>query len=330
MFMAEGKKVKKKENLIKHKRRNKWFIALCVFFLQLSVLVFPFTLHAEDVSVITTIFPLTEFAQAVGGDRVNVTQLLPPGAEAHTWEPRPSDIVRLSRADVFIYIGAEMEPWVAGILATIENSKLVIIEASQGLPLLRADQTESLDSYHKHESGQRYDPHIWLNFDYDQKIVDKITAALSKRDPEGILLYQKNAEAYKVKLRDLDRRYRKESGECDSKEIILGSHAAFAYLAQQYGLRQIPLYGISPNAEPTPKKMAEVITLAKNHQAKAIYYEELVSDKLAKTIAQEMGAKTLVLSTGENLTQKQIEAKVSFLGLMEQNLENLKYGRACK
>lgn len=286
---------------------------------------------AEQCSVMTTIFPLTDFAQAVGGDRVKVTQLLPPGAEAHTWEPKPSDIVKLSRADVFLYIGSEMEPWVSGILKTIENPKLVIIEASQGLPLLRADQTESNDSHHKHESGQvRCDPHIWLNFDYDQKIVDKISTGLSKRDPEGILYYRRNAEAYKAKLRDIDLRYRKELGGCSSKEIILGSHAAFAYLSQQYRLTQVPLYGISPNAEPTPKKMAEVITLAKKYRTRAIYYEELVSDKLAKTIANEVGAKILVLSTGENLTQKQIEAKVSFLALMEQNLENLKYGLTCK
>jgi zinc transport system substrate-binding protein len=288
---------------------------------------------AGQCSVMTTIYPLTDFAQAVGGDRVKVTQLLPPGAEAHTWEPKPSDIVKLSRADVFIYIGSEMEPWVSGILKTIKNPKVVIIEASQGLPLLRADQTDAGGEkhYHGHESTHgRFDPHIWLNFDYDQKIVDKITAGLSKRDPEGILYFQKNAEAYKAKLRDIDLRYRKELGGCSSKEFILGSHAAFAYLAQQYGLTQIALYGVSPNAEPTPKKMAEVITVAKHYQAKAIYYEELVSDKLAKTIAQETGAKTLVLSTGENLTQRQIEAKVSFLALMEQNLENLKYGLACK
>jgi len=301
-----------------------------LYFLVFLFMVLPEAV-AEQCSVLTTIFPLTEFAQAVGGDRVKVTQLLPPGAEVHTWEPKPSDVVKLSRADVFLYIGAEMEPWVSGILKTIENPRLIIIESIQGLPLLRADETESHDSYHKHESGQvRYDPHIWLNFDYDQKIVDKITAALSKRDPEGISLYQRNAEAYKVKLRDLDQRYRKELGRCDSKEIILGGHAAFGYLAKQYGLIQIPLYGISPNAEPTPKKMAEVITLAKHYQTKAIYYEELVSDKLAKTIAQEAEAKILVLSTGENLTKKQIEAKVSFLALMEQNLENLKYGLACK
>lgn len=288
---------------------------------------------AEQCSVMTTIFPLTDFAQAVGGDRVKVTQLVPPGAEAHTWEPKPSDIVKLSRADVFIYIGSEMEPWVSGILKTIENPKLVIIEASQGLPLLRADQTDAGGEKHHHSNESThgwFDPHIWLNFDYDQKIVDKITAGLSKRDPEGMLYFQKNAEAYKAKLRDIDLKYRKELGGCSSKEIILGSHAAFAYLAQQYGLTQIPLYGISPNAEPTPKKMAEVITAATHYQAKAIYYEELVSDKLAKTIAQETGAKTLVLSTGENLTQKQIETKVTFLSLMEQNLENLKYGLACK
>jgi ABC-type metal ion transport system, periplasmic component/surface adhesin len=306
---------------------------LIPFFISLAVLIFPFTLRAENFSVITTIFPLKEFAQAVGGERVKVTQLLPPGAEAHTWEPKPSDIVKLSRADVFIYIGAEMEPWVSGILKTLENPKLVIIEASQGLSLLGADHAEAIaeEHHHGHESNHKgFDPHIWLNFDYDQKIVDKITEALSKKDPEGILRYQRNAKAYKAKLRDLDLRYRKDLGKCNSKEIILGSHAAFGYLVKQYGLTQIPLYGISPNAEPTPKKMAEVITLAKKYRAKAIYYEELVNDKLAKTIAQETGAKTFVLSTGENLTQKQIEAKVSFLTLMEQNLENLKYGLACK
>jgi len=312
---------------------RKWFIAVCISWLQLLILIFPFTLRAENVSVITSIFPLKEFAQAVGGERVKVTQLLPPGAEAHTWEPKPSDVVKLSRADVFIYIGAEMEPWVHEILKTLENPKLVIIEASQGLSLLGADHAEALgeEHHHNHDSNHKgFDPHIWLNFDYDQKIVDKITETLSKKDPEGILRYQRNAEAYKAKLRDLDLRYRKDLGKCNSKEIILGSHAAFGYLVKQYGLTQIPLYGISPNAEPTPKKMAEVITLAKKYRARAIYYEELVSDNLAKTIAQEVGAKILVLNPGANLTKKQIETKVSFVSLMEQNLENLKYGLTCK
>jgi zinc transport system substrate-binding protein len=303
-----------------------------LYFLLFLFIFFP-EACAEQYSVMTTIFPLTDFTQAVGGDRVKVTQLLPPGAEAHTWEPKPSDIVKLSRADVFICIGAEMEPWVSGILKTIENPKLIIIEASQGLSLLRADQADAGGEKHHHSNESthgRFDPHIWLNFDYDQKIVDKIAGVLSKRGPAGSGYYRKNAEAYKAKLRDLDLRYRKELEKCNSKEIILGSHAAFAYLARQYGLTQIPLYGISPNAEPTPKKMAEVITLAKKYRARAIYYEELVSDKLAKTIAQEVGAKILVLNPGANLTKKQIETKVTFLALMEQNLENLKYGLACK
>jgi zinc transport system substrate-binding protein len=304
-----------------------------LFYFLLFLFIFLPEACAEQCSVMTTIFPLTEFAQAVGGDRVKVTQLLPPGAEAHTWEPKPSDIVKLSRADVFICIGAEMEPWVSGILKTIENQKLIIIEASQGLSLLRADQADAGGEKHHHSNESthgRFDPHFWLNFDYDQKIVDKIAGVLSKRSPAGSGYYRKNAEAYKAKLRDLDLRYRKELGGCNSKEIILGSHAAFAYLARQYGLTQIPLYGISPNADPTPKKMAEVIACAKKYRARAIYYEELVSDKLAKTIAQEVGAKILVLNPGANLTKKQIETKVTFLALMEQNLENLKYGLACK
>ena len=228
-----------------------------LYFLLFLFIFFP-EAFAEQYSVITTIFPLTEFAQAVGGDRVKVTQLLPPGAEAHTWEPKPSDIVKLSRADVFICIGAEMEPWVSGILKTIENQKLIIIEASQGLSLLRADQADAGGEKHHHSNESthgRFDPHFWLNFDYDQKIVDKIAGVLSKRSPAGSGYYRKNAEAYKAKLRDLDLRYRKDLGKCNSKEIILGSHAAFGYLVKQYGLTQIPLYGISPNAEPTPKKM---------------------------------------------------------------------------
>ena len=288
---------------------------------------------AKDFSIVTTIFPMKEFAQAVGGDRVNVHLLLPPGAEPHTWEPRPSDIIRLSHADIFIYTDAEMEPWVEGVLESINNPKLFIIEASQGLPLLCIDNLSQLhdDSFVKKESTHRgVDPHFWLNFEYDQRVVDKIANALSKKDPEGAEYYRTNAEKYKKRLQGLDLKYRKELSNCKCKEFIVGGHAAFSYLAKRYGLKQISLYGINPNSEPTPKKMAEVIKLARKYQVRAIYFEEIVSDKLAQVIAKEVGAKVLVLNPGANLKRKQIESGVTFLSLMEKNLENLKYGLICK
>jgi len=294
---------------------------------------FPLALKAEKIMVVTTIFPLKEFAQAVGADRIKVEQLLPPGAEAHSWEPKPSDIMKLSQAALFIYISSEMEVWVPEILKTRENPRLIVIEASQGLTLLKTGERKAEDekNHHSHSPNpNRVDPHLWLNFSYDQKVIDKIVGALIQIDPQNSQYYQRNGEAYKAKLKDLDLRYRNELSQCESRTIILGGHSAFGYLAERYGLEQISLYGISPNAEPTPKKMAELITIIKKYRARAIYCEELVSDKLAKAIAQETGAKLLVLNPGVNLTRKQIKSQVTFLSLMESNLRNLKYGLNCR
>jgi len=304
----------------------------CILCLLLSLLIIPPKVFAERFSIVTTIFPLKEFAQAVGGERVSVHLLLPPGAEPHTWDPRPSDIVKLSHADVFIYIGAEMEPWIHGILKSLDNPTLQIIEASHAIPLISTNKAHHHGEHsHKEElTHGGVDPHIWLNFEYDQKTVDNISSAFSKKDPEGAEYYRKNAEEYKEKLKNLDLKFKKELRICECKAFILGSHAAFAYMAKRYGLQQISLYGVSPNSEPTPKKMAEVIALAKKYQVRAIYFEELVSDKLAKAIAKEVGAKTLVLNPGANLTKTQIESGVTFLSLMEKNLENLKYGLICQ
>jgi zinc transport system substrate-binding protein len=309
-------------------RRGKAFMV----FLLLILLFPPATLGAEGLSVVTTLFPLKEFAQSVGGKRVTVRLLLPPGAEPHTWEPKPSDIVRLSHADLFIYIGAELEPRAHSIVKSLDNATIQIIAVSRGIPLIRADEVHHHAGHDTKEelAHGEGDPHIWLDFEYSQAIVDRIEDAFSKKDPEWAEYYRKNADDYKEKLKDLDLQYKKTLSNCASREFILGSHAAFAYMARRYGLKQISLYGVSPNSEPTPRKMAEVISMAKDHRVKAIYYEELVSDKLARAIAKEVGAETLVLNPGANLTKAQIESKITFLSLMERNLENLRNGLSCE
>ena len=236
--------------------------------------------RAEGVSAITTIFPLKEFAETVGGERVKVRLLLPPGAEPHTWEPKPSDIIKLSQADFFIYMSGEMEPWVGGILKSLQNSRLRVIEVSREVPINPMSAANYHENHHdhgaeahgtggEHEGG---DPHVWLDFEYDQKILGRIAEVFAQKDPGGADYYRRNAQNYKAKLRALDQRYKEVLSNCESREFILGSHAAFFYLANRYGLKQVPLYGVSPNAEPTPKKMAEVISLAKKHGAKAIFF----------------------------------------------------------
>jgi len=286
----------------------------------------------EPISVVTTLFPLQSFAQAVGGERAEVELLLPPGAEPHAWEPRPSDIVRLAHADLFIFVSEQMEPWVPDVIRAADNKIMRLVEAGSGMAAKQTVRPAGpYDTEHDEPHGSAYeDPHVWLDFSYDQYIVDSIAAALIALDPDHAEFYRRNTATYKKKLLDLDQRYREGLAQCTHTEIILGGHAAFGYLVERYGLKQIPLYGFSPNAEPTPRRMAEVITIAKKHQAEAVFFEEFVSDRLAKAIAEELGAKTLVLNPGANVTEEQRKQKMTFLSIMEQNLESLRDGLACK
>ena len=284
-----------------------------------------------NLKVMTTLFPLQEFARAVGGENVQAEMIIPPGVEPHAWEPKPSDLTKIYQADVFIYIGPAMEPWVEDLLKATRGGRLKVVEASRGLPLLEAKQSQPAQSTNQgHGREGTFDPHIWLDFSLDLKIVDAITEAFAEKDPADASRYRVNGEAYKSRLEALDKKFQSSLSTCRWRQIILGGHSAYSYLAKRYGLQQIPLYGISPNAEPTPKKLTDVIKAAKNQGAKYIFFEELVNPKLSRVLAQEAGLQTLVLSDGTNLTREQIKQKVTFLGLMEKNLENLRKGLDCE
>lgn len=276
------------------------------------------------IKVMASIFPLQEFAQAVAGDRGEVQLLLPPGAEIHAWQPKPSDLVKLSAADVFIFIGAQLEPWADDILRSVRNPALHVIEASKGLSLIGQEK-----GGHEHEHGA-IDPHIWLDFANDGKIIEEIAEVLCQLDPGGEVYFLKNAVAYKEKLDDLDAKFRKGLSQCEQKTIVLGGHAAFGYLARRYGLSQISLYGLSPDSKPTPRQLIDVVDYVKENRVGAIFFEINVSNDLARVIAKETEAKTLVLNPGASLPRKQGHSRITFLNLMEENLRNLKNGLRCR
>jgi zinc transport system substrate-binding protein len=304
-----------------------------LFFLRFFLILVIFGFQAQDldaakkIRVVTSVFPLLEFAGAVSGERGEVSLLLPPGAEIHTWQPRPSDIIRLSSADLFIYIGADLEPWLHDLLKSVRNPSLRVLEASRGITLI--DEEGIVHNAHEHEHGA-HDPHIWLDFKNDQRIVDKIAAVLSELDPEGSSVFKRNASIYKEKLQKLDQKFKDGLKDCVHRTIILGGHAAFGYLARSYNLRQISLYGLSPDSRPTPKKLIKVVELAKKHRIKVIFFEIRVRDELAKVLAEEVGARTLALNPGANLTKEQLKSGKTFFDIMEANLENLKDGLDCK
>jgi zinc transport system substrate-binding protein len=279
----------------------------------------------KKLKVIATIFPIYDFANNVGGDKIKVTMLLPPGTDAHHYELRPEDIVKVSKTDIFLFTNFEMEQWAYKIInAADKNTNMLAIETGSGAVLMSLNKVEEPDD---HASG--FDPHIWLDMDNAQKMVDNIAAAFIKKDPRNSDYYLKNAHDYKLKLTALDQRYRTELSGCKTKTILHAGHWAFAYLAKRYNLKYIAAYNVLADAEPSPQKIVALVGQVKTEKVPFIYYEDMINPRLAQMIAKETGVGLLKLNNGHDVSKTGIKNGESFISLMENNLTNLKTGMQC-
>jgi zinc transport system substrate-binding protein len=279
---------------------------------------------ATKIIVVTTLFPLYDFAQNIGQDKVEVSLLLPPGVEPHSFEPKPSDIAKISKADVFVYTGKFMEPWAEDIIKGISGRNVKVVDSSADIKIIPAV------FYDKDEPKGSMDPHIWLDFDNAKIIVDNIAQALSEKDTANADYYKQKAGEYKDALSMLDNKYKAALSSCKSKEIVYGGHYAFGYLARRYGLQYLAAQGISPDAEPTAQDLIRLVQQIKKDNIRYVFYEELTNTKIAETLVNETQAKMLPLNAAHNITKKDFENKVSFLSIMENNLRNLKLGLHCE
>jgi zinc transport system substrate-binding protein len=278
---------------------------------------------------VTTLFPLYDFAKHVGGDLVEVTLLLPPGMEPHSFEPTPSDIIKLNRAGLFIYTSFAMEPWADDILKGLQNRDRVIVNSSRGIPAMKSSEEKE----HRHDHNHRHDavdPHIWLDFASAVKMVENIRDGFITKDPGDQDAYEKNAAAYIAKLKSLDERFKKNLRSCEKDIIVNGGHFAFAYMANRYGFRYVSVYGISPNAEPTAEDLARIIKLIRNNGLRHLFHEELINPRVATALSREAGVTLLKLDAAGNLTKDDFDRGETFLSLMEKNLEKLKEGLQCR
>lgn len=288
--------------------------------------------------VTATIFPLYDFARNVGGDLVSVKMLLPPAADAHHYELRPDDIIRVSKTDIFLFTSFEMEPWAYKIInAAAEKTNMLAVEAGQGtflIPLAGEHEhdTDHPSSHPEDGKGQtaKFDPHIWLDFANAQKMIDNIAAAFINRDPANSETYKRNAQSYKSKLTDLDKEYREQLSKCKTRTILHAGHWAFAYLAKRYHLEYTAAYNMSADAEPSPQQILTMMGEVKKQKLSYIYYEDLAAPRLAKTIAEETGAGLLRLNNGHDISKSDFQSGVSFIALMERNLAHLKKGMQCR
>ena len=260
----------------------------------------------DKISVVATLFPQYDFARRIGGDNVEVRYLLPPGTEAHSYEPTPQDMVSLLNADVFLYTGEFMEPWSSNIVENLKEEDVLVVDLSMDIPLLTSE-----DHDHEHEGDEEHgeeeeaiDPHYWTDPNMAIIMVKSIGDALSQVDPDNIGQYKMEEAALIEDLIELDNDIREALSRTKSKTILSGGHFAFGYFARQYGLEHMsPYAGFSPNAEPTPQRITALIQTIEDTGANAIYHEELIDPKVAQVIVEETGAE-LLQSTTSGFTMK--------------------------
>ena len=308
---------------------NRLSALVCACTLSLSLLTGCGTQPADTAAgdgrlrVLTSFYPMYDFACKIGGDCIDVTNMVPSGTEPHDWEPSTNDLKNLEKADVFIYNGADMEPWADDLLVS-RSDTLRVVEASENVELRTTDGEH--EHAHEHEGADHhhgdFDPHVWLDPENAKIEMEAIRDALCAADPENSTVFQSNYEKYAAELDALDAEFREKLAPLPNRTIVV-AHEAFGYLCDAYGLTQVGIEGLSPDSEPDPGRMAEVIDFVREHSISTIFFEELVSPKVAETIASETGAQAKMLSPLEGLSDEQAAAGADYFSVMHDNLAAL-------
>lgn len=264
--------------------------------------------NEERLLVYVSFYPMYFLAEEIGGDFVETKTVVPFGVDSHDYEPSMDQLRELTNAQVFIYNGANFESWVEKLInSVIEEDKT--INASKYCELIEEDGVA--------------DPHLWLDPENMIKVAEVIKDKLIELDGKNRVNYEENYESLKKRLMDLDNKYFEELKDKKNDSIIV-SHRAFGYMANRYGFKQIPVAGISPDQEPSPRTIANIIDLISEKNYNYIFLETLASPKTVEVIAEETNLEILVLNPIENLTEEEIESGEDYITIMEKNLENLK------
>lgn len=268
--------------------------------------------------VVAAFYPLFEAAQRVGGDQVQVTNLTPAGSEPHDLELTSDQIDSIEDAAVLVFMGRGFQPALERAADRAEGAKVDVLA---GLADLRpaAAGDDQLD----------VDPHVWLDPRLQQAIVAQVASALSAADPANRATYESNAAAYSRELDELDAAFAQGLADC-RRRVLVTSHAAFGYLAARYDLVQEAIAGFEPESEPSPQRLADLTAKVRATGTTTIFYETLVSPKVAEALAREAGVRTAVLDPIEGLTEEDQKAGRTYLSAMRENLAALRGALGCR
>jgi len=268
--------------------------------------------------VVAAFYPLYEAAERVGGDRVQVSNLTPAGSEPHALELSSRQVDRIEDAAVLLFLGRGFQPALEKAAARAKGTKVDLLA---GLENLRPGGAG--------EEALEVDPHVWLDPLQQKAIVAQVARALAGADPANRAYYEANAEAYSRELDDLDAAFTRGLAQCE-RRVLVTAHAAFGYLAARYGLTQEAIAGLEPESEPSPQRLADLTAKVRASGTTTIFYETLVSPKVAQALAREAGVGTAVLDPVEGLTERERKAGRTYLSAMRENLEAIRAALECR
>lgn len=290
----------------------------------------------QKLTVYASTFALKSMAEEIGGDRVNVEMVIPPGADPHTYEPTSKQMTQIAEADLFLTIGHDLEPYVESMEKSLEGQNVAFVKTAEDVTLLDASDTvhvhgedehsedehaneEEAHNEDEHDHGQ-YDPHVWLDPMNAVSMAEAVEAAFSEEAPDYKDEFSERLSAFKNEVNTLDAAL-KTAVENGSKSELLVTHAAYGYLAERYGFDQLPIAGLTPSEEPSQQALKRIIEEARLHDLNYIAFEDTVTPKVAEVVKQEIGAESVTIYNLESVTKEQMDK--SYFDLMRENVKAL-------
>jgi zinc transport system substrate-binding protein len=278
-------------------------------------------------NVVASIFAPYDFARQVCGDAANVSMLVPPGAETHSFEPTPQDILKLQQADVFIYVGGESDAWIEDVLTSLSNPGLELIKLTSVVQTVDEETVEGMmaeEEAHEHEEAATQDEHVWTAPKNAIAIVNEIALVMGRLDAANAATYTANAAAYNERLQQLDDHFARIVANGERSTIIFGDRFPFRYFADEYGLTYFAAFpGCSTATEANAQTISFLVDKVRAEKIPVVFYIELSSHRIATAIAEETGAQELLFHACHNISAQDFEAGETYLSLMQKNAANL-------
>lgn len=274
----------------------------------------------DKLVIYTSFYPIYDFAKNVGGDKVEVINLVKPGEEAHHYEPTTGQMAGMETADLIVINGQDMESWVDGLSSSLQSK---VIDTSVGVNTIKRTTNDNpIYNENDEENQNSVDPHIWLSLKNAVKQMENIKNALVQIDPDNATYYQERFQSYSYMFNGLDYEFTTALAELENRNMVV-SHRAFGYIAYEYNLIQYSLSGIESDTEPTPATLATIVDFINNNNITAVFYQTLTNSQVAQQISQQTNANLYVLSTLEALTSEEMANGETYFTIMARNLTTL-------